>query len=83
MLDTLNGYEDAVDSGDTAAATAIIDEMLTAGAQPVTVLTDVIAAAQRAVGARWQRGEWTVAHTTDHYRPLRPQQLAAPRHGDS
>lgn len=57
----MKGYEDAVDSGDTAAATAIIDEMLTAGAQPVTVLTDVIAAAQRAVGARWQRGEWTVA----------------------
>ena len=61
MLDTRRRYEDAVDSGDTAAATAIVDEMLTAGAQPVTVLTDVIAAAQRAVGARWQRGEWTVA----------------------
>ena len=29
--------------------------------EPVTVLTDVIAAAQRAVGDRWQRGEWTVA----------------------
>jgi MerR family transcriptional regulator, light-induced transcriptional regulator len=61
VLDTLKSYEDAVASGDNAAATAIIDEMLTAGAQPVTVLTDVIAAAQRAVGARWQRGEWTVA----------------------
>ena len=61
MLDTLKGYEDAVASGDNAAATAVVDEMLTAGAQPVTVLTDVIAAAQRAVGARWQRGEWTVA----------------------
>jgi len=46
VLDTLKSYEDAVASGDNAAATAIIDEMLTAGAQPVTVLTDVIAAAQ-------------------------------------
>jgi methanogenic corrinoid protein MtbC1 len=35
--------------------------MLEAGFPPVTVLTEVIAAAQRAVGARWQRGEWTVA----------------------
>jgi MerR family transcriptional regulator, light-induced transcriptional regulator len=61
VLDTLKGYEAAVATGDNAAVTAMIDEMLTAGAQPVTVLTDVIAAAQRAVGARWQRGEWTVA----------------------
>ena len=61
VLGTLGGYEDAVAAGDNAAVTAIIDEMLTAGARPVTVLTDVIAAAQRAVGVRWQRGEWTVA----------------------
>ena len=41
--------------------TALVETMLTAGAEPVAVLTDVIAAAQRAVGARWQRGEWTIA----------------------
>ena len=61
VLDALKVYEDAVAARDNAAATSVVDEMLTAGAQPVTVLTDVIAAAQRAVGARWQRGEWTVA----------------------
>jgi MerR family transcriptional regulator, light-induced transcriptional regulator len=54
-------YEDAVESGDTAVIEALVDEILTAGADPVTVLTDVIAAAQRTVGARWERGEWTVA----------------------
>lgn len=61
MPDALKGYEDAVASGDTAVTTAFVDEMLCTGAEPVAVLTDVIAAAQRAVGERWQRGEWTVA----------------------
>jgi methanogenic corrinoid protein MtbC1 len=59
--DALKSYEDAVASGDIAATTALVDEMLSTGAEPVAVLTDVIAAAQRAVGERWQRGEWTVA----------------------
>jgi methanogenic corrinoid protein MtbC1 len=54
-------YELAVASNDTAVINALVDEMLTAGAEPVMVLTDVIAAAQREVGARWERGEWTVA----------------------
>ena len=35
--------------------------MLTAGTDPVQVLTNVIAAAQRANGIRWLRGECTVA----------------------
>lgn len=54
-------YELAVASNDTKVAAALVDEMLGAGAEPVSVLTDVIAAAQREVGARWERGEWTVA----------------------
>jgi len=60
-LDALGIYEQAVATGNRAAVTALVETMLTAGAHPVAVLTDVIAAAQRAVGARWQRGEWTVA----------------------
>src|SRR6478752_5702474 len=60
-LDALGIYEQAVATGNRAAVTALVETMLTAGVHPVAVLTDVIAAAQRAVGARWQRGEWTVA----------------------
>lgn len=54
-------YDEALAKGDTSAVTRLMQEMLTGGAEPVSVLTDVIAAAQREVGRRWQRGEWTVA----------------------
>lgn len=54
-------YELALSRGDTEAVTRLVRDMLDDGAQPVSVLTDVIAAAQREVGRRWQRGEWTVA----------------------
>jgi methanogenic corrinoid protein MtbC1 len=57
----LASYENAAESGDTAVMIALVNEMLSAGTPPVTVLTDAIAAAQRAVGVRWTRGEWTVA----------------------
>lgn len=56
-----SAYDDAIASGDATTVAAVIDRMLAAGEDPVTVLTDVIAASQREVGARWQRGEWTVA----------------------
>ncbi|BBY31681.1 cobalamin B12-binding domain-containing protein [Mycolicibacterium sediminis] len=54
-------YDDAIARSDGAGVVDAINRMLTGGAEPVTVLTDVIAAAQREVGERWQRGEWTVA----------------------
>ena len=41
--------------------TELVADMLASGADPVSVLTDVVAAAQREVGKRWQRGEWSVA----------------------
>lgn len=56
-----SAYDDAIASGDANTVATVIDRMLAAGEDPVTVLTDVIAASQREVGARWQRGEWTVA----------------------
>jgi MerR family transcriptional regulator, light-induced transcriptional regulator len=59
--DGATGYEDAVAAGDEATAIALIEQMLTAGTDPVQVLTNVIAAAQRANGIRWLRGECTVA----------------------
>jgi methanogenic corrinoid protein MtbC1 len=57
----LRAYEDAIAVRDTSAAKAVVTQILGAGADPVDVLTDIIAAAQREVGARWQRGEWSVA----------------------
>jgi MerR family transcriptional regulator, light-induced transcriptional regulator len=57
----LPAYERALDGDDADAAVALVQEMLDAGFEPIAVLTDVVAAAQRGVGARWQRGEWTVA----------------------
>jgi methanogenic corrinoid protein MtbC1 len=57
----LAGYEAALAANDAVAATALVAGLLDDGVAPLTVLTDVVAAAQHAVGSRWQRGEWTVA----------------------
>lgn len=59
--DPLLTYDLALARSDTAAVTELVQELLADGAEPVSVLMDVIAAAQREVGRRWQRGEWTVA----------------------
>lgn len=45
----------------TEEAVALVERLLAGGVDAVTVLVDVIAVAQREVGRRWQRGEWTVA----------------------
>lgn len=57
----LTVYNAALSRGDTAAVTDLVGRLLASGAEPVSVLTDVVAAAQREVGRRWQRGEWSVA----------------------
>lgn len=54
-------YEAALAAHDGDAAAAAVIALLDAGTAPTQVITDVIAVAQRAVGGRWQRGEWTVA----------------------
>ncbi len=59
--DPLQIYDAALSRGDTAAVTGLVAHMLASGSEPVSVLTDVVAAAQREVGKRWQRGEWSVA----------------------
>ena len=59
--DPLQIYDAALSRGDTAAVTELVADMLASGSEPVSVLTDVVAAAQREVGKRWQRGEWSVA----------------------
>jgi MerR family transcriptional regulator, light-induced transcriptional regulator len=59
--DPLEVYDAALSRGDAAAVTGLLRKLLASGSEPVSVLTDVVAAAQREVGRRWQRGEWSVA----------------------
>ncbi|WP_197376311.1 cobalamin B12-binding domain-containing protein [Mycolicibacterium baixiangningiae] len=61
LADALPRYEAALADDDATAARALVEELLADGADPVTVLTDVVAHTQRVVGTRWQRGEWSVA----------------------
>ncbi|WNV92121.1 cobalamin-dependent protein [Umezawaea sp. Da 62-37] len=57
----IGAFDDALSTVDAAAAVAVVRGLLDDGVDPLTVLVDVIARGQRAVGDRWQRGEWTVA----------------------
>lgn len=59
--DRMQDYLRAVASRDTKAVQSLMARLLDDGMDPVTVLTDVIAAVQRDNGERWQRGEWTIA----------------------
>ncbi|HTX96735.1 MAG TPA: cobalamin-dependent protein [Mycobacterium sp.] len=59
--DALRNYDHALARGDAAAIAALVQDMLASGVEPVSMLADVVAAAQREVGQRWQRGAWTVA----------------------
>ncbi|GAA1522480.1 cobalamin B12-binding domain-containing protein [Kribbella lupini] len=59
--DALVAFELALATVDTAAALEVVESQLAQGVPPVVVLTDVVATAQRNVGTRWQRGDWTVA----------------------
>ncbi|MBB3604803.1 methanogenic corrinoid protein MtbC1 [Mycolicibacterium sp. BK556] len=60
-MSSASDYRKALAARDRAQATGIVTQLVTDGADPITVLTEVIAASQRDVGMRWQRGEWTVA----------------------
>lgn len=54
-------YTAALADRDAGAATDVVTGLLAAGVAPVQILTDLVAVAQREVGGRWQRGEWSVA----------------------
>ncbi|MCG8917275.1 cobalamin B12-binding domain-containing protein [Actinokineospora sp. PR83] len=54
-------FDDALGRVDADAAVGVVDGLLDAGADPLGVLVDVIAAGLRRIGERWQRAEWTVA----------------------
>jgi methanogenic corrinoid protein MtbC1 len=57
----LQRYEQAVANGDRRQIVCLVDDLLADGVAPLDVLTGVVAAAQREIGLRWQRGEWSVA----------------------
>ncbi|TWD79759.1 methanogenic corrinoid protein MtbC1 [Kribbella amoyensis] len=54
-------FEGALAATDTVAAVALMERALADQVDPVRLLVDVIAPAQRQVGVRWQQGEWSVA----------------------
>ncbi len=54
-------FEQALADGDAGAAVALVERLIADGTPVATVMLDVIAEAQRRIGERWQRGEWSVA----------------------
>ncbi|QNN54792.1 cobalamin B12-binding domain-containing protein [Nocardioides mesophilus] len=61
LREAADRFDHAVTTARRDAAVQVVEELLDSGVEAMTVMTDVIAAAQRHVGARWQRGEWSVA----------------------
>ncbi|HEY0641468.1 MAG TPA: cobalamin-dependent protein, partial [Pseudonocardiaceae bacterium] len=61
VAEAIARFDRALSTVDTEDAVTVVERLLDDGVDPVTVLVDVIAVTQRAVGGRWQRGEWTVA----------------------
>ncbi|WNV87281.1 cobalamin-dependent protein [Umezawaea sp. Da 62-37] len=57
----MTGFDRALSEVDGEAAVAVVLGLIADGADPLAVLVDVVAAGQRRVGERWQRGEWSVA----------------------
>ncbi|HEX6344272.1 cobalamin B12-binding domain-containing protein [Umezawaea sp.] len=54
-------FDRALSAVDGRAAASVVRGLLDDGEDPLAVLVDVIAAGQRTVGERWQRGEWSIA----------------------
>ena len=54
-------FAEAVARFDADCGRAIVERLLDSGADPVTVIDQVIVPSQHQVGLRWQFGEWTVA----------------------
>lgn len=54
-------FAEAVTALDPVAGREVVRRLLAEGADPVSVIDQVIAPSQREVGLRWQRAEWTVA----------------------
>lgn len=61
MEGTYDRYFAAVSAPDAVAAAEILDEALTQGVPPSSLITGVLARAQRVVGEKWMSGDWTIA----------------------
>jgi methanogenic corrinoid protein MtbC1 len=54
-------FAEAVTAMDATAGRAVIQRLLADGADPISVIDQVIVPSQRQVGLRWQQAEWSVA----------------------
>ncbi|HEX2903163.1 MAG TPA: cobalamin-dependent protein [Jatrophihabitans sp.] len=54
-------FAEAVAGLDARAGSAVVGTLLDGGADPISVIDQVIVPSQHQVGLRWQFGEWTVA----------------------
>jgi len=54
-------YVRALDGADSNAAVDVVTSLLDDGVDALVVMVRIVAAAQRLIGERWQRGEWSVA----------------------
>ncbi|WP_026455071.1 cobalamin B12-binding domain-containing protein [Saccharomonospora iraqiensis] len=61
LTELVRPLERALVMGDTAKATAMAEQVLDEGTDPVAVLSGLLAPIQHRIGERWQRGEWSVA----------------------
>lgn len=58
---TVAEFLDLAASGEQRRAVRLTLDLLATGVPPATVIDELLAGAQREVGARWQRGEWSTA----------------------
>ena len=61
VLDAVDPYLKRAVSGDAPSAVRLVLALLDGGASQENVIVDLLAAAQREVGERWLRDEWSVA----------------------
>ncbi|OZM70115.1 twin-arginine translocation pathway signal protein [Amycolatopsis antarctica] len=54
-------FEVALAGPDTVRAITVVERLLADGVDPVLIMEEIVSAAQRRIGERWQRGEWSVA----------------------
>jgi methanogenic corrinoid protein MtbC1 len=58
---TSREFMTALETADRRGALRVVSDAIAHGVDPVDVLEDVVCAAQREVGRRWQAGQWSVA----------------------
>jgi methanogenic corrinoid protein MtbC1 len=59
--EVVNRFDRAVADGDRDQALTVVEDLVGAGVDPVSIMVDLVAAVQRRVGQRWADGSWSVA----------------------